>query len=133
MPNCCHSERSSSYSTRVMLILSTHSARPHSQRRSSWSSRRLNVSATCWMRSFTSRKTASLSPILSSRVVMTCTLRLCERGVLFNERVGGLAVSDGSERTFGVGVVRQREEVRRVRAHARVLRESKRHELRAIL
>src|SRR5215204_6920233 len=132
MANWCDSERRSSYSLWFMLILSTHSARPHSQRRSSCSSCRSNDSATCWMRSFTSRKTASLSPMRSSRVVIKPHSRLGRGDVLLDDHVAVLALDDGPKRALGVRVVGDHEEVRVVRAHLRILRGRQRHELGAI-
>src|SRR5215471_19003148 len=47
----------------------THDASPHSQIRSSGSELRSKAVATSWMRSFTSRKTASFMPMRSSRLM----------------------------------------------------------------
>src|SRR6266540_6909625 len=108
-----------------MLIRSTQSAFPHSQTRSSGSAFRSNVSARSSIRSLTSRKTASLSPIRSSRAPIRrlASLRLfsLDVDVLLDDDVTIPARDDPSERPLGVLVPGHGEEVPRIRPHAGVL------------
>src|SRR6266498_5526028 len=86
MAKCVGPARSCSYSSRDIVMRSTQVGSPHSQTRSSGWLSRPKSPARSLIRSFTSRKTASFSPMRSSRSLRLSTLRsiFLPRVELFN-------------------------------------------------
>src|SRR5439155_25359299 len=103
-----------------------------SQTRSRGSFLSSKVSARSSIRSLTSRKTASFSPIRSSRELIEATLPFGGCRALFDEHVAVLVSHDSADRGFGVLVPGCGEEVRRVRPYSGVLGNRHPHDLNAI-